>query len=450
MGLTITNGLPTRSNGATFREAILSVQRAIEDINWVNLSTDERIEQGTQTWVERQRLIRQARDYVRLNPLAKQATSLLVNYVIGRGISLTAANKSLVGRLVDEFWYDPINRETFTSNQSMSEFLIGAFTDGAQYLVLFPDDKEGTLQLGSLDALFVEDIVFDKDNWRIPLWYKVRRPKTEYDFKGEQGHAAQGDDEYVWYRHWRNDRPLDSKGQKAPVKVEKGLIYHAKRGKGKFGVSELQAAAPWLRSHKSFMEDRVTLAKAAATVAWKKKLKNAGASEVSQEVNRLQSSLVNSTAFSEGYERNPSNAPGGTHVENEASNLEWMKTDTGASAAHSDERILRMMVGAGMGGIPNHYFGDEADSNLASATSMELPLLKAYEGWQQWLTDIIKDVLDFALTTAHDAGRIGPRDDSSRYSDRSLTAEKVLDTSSAVGIDQGPAPQEKPDAAKPA
>jgi hypothetical protein len=430
MGLTVaTNGAPARTTTHSFRESVLSIQRSIEDLNWVNLSTDERMENALPL-EERKRNMREAREYIKTNPLAKQGSALLVNYTLGRGVTLTAANKNLVGRLVDEFWFDPINRETFTSNTSMAEFIQGAFTDGAQYLVLFPDEKEGTLQLGALDAYFVEDIVFDEENWRIPLWFKVRKPKASYDFKGEAGRQAEGDDEFVWYRHWRNDRPLDSKGKKAPAKVEPGLMYMAKRGKGKWGVSEIQAAAPWLRAHKQFMKDRVTLTKAAAAIAWKKKLKNASQSDVNSEVSRVQSTLYNATYGSEGYERNPAPTSGSSYIENENSTLEWVKTDL--ASANDDERILRMMVGSGMGGIPNHYFGDEADANLASATSMELPLLKSYEGWQQWLTDIIKDITDFMLSTAHEAGRLGDRDDSSRYADRSLTQEKVLDTTAAA------------------
>lgn len=429
MGLTVAAGGRVQTTAVNVRESVLGITRAIEDLRYINLSTDERVENAVPK-EERQRLMRQARDYTKLNPLAKQATSLLTNYTMGRGVTITAANKNLVGRLVDEFWFDPINRETFTSTTSMSEFLVGAFTDASQYLVLFPDKKAGTLQLGSLDAYFVEDIVFDEENWRIPLWYKVRRPESSYDFVGEGGHMPEGDDKFVWYRHWRNERPLDSTGKKAPKKTAEGLIYHAKRGKGKWGVSEVQAAAPWLRAHKDFMEDRVTLTKAAAMIAWKKKRKNSTQSDVNAEIDRLQSSLHNSLPAGEGYERNPATASGGTVVENENSNLEWMKTDL--ASGNADERILRMMVGSGMGGIPNHYFGDEANSNLASATSMELPLLKAYEGWQQWLTDIIKDVIDFMLTTAHESGRLGERDDSSRYANRSLTQEKVLDTTAAA------------------
>lgn len=434
MGLTVVNGrAESASPHADLRESALSLARAIEDLNWINLSADpgeidERLPEK-----ERKDRMKAARMYVKNNPLAKQANALLINYTIGRGVSLTAANKNLVGRLVNEFWNDPVNRMTFTGQQSMSDFLTGTFTDGAQYLVLFPDKDEGTLQLGYLDPLYVDDIVFDPENSRIPLWFKVTRPKTKYDFKGEFS-RLDDETETVWYRHWRNERPTDPKGKKAPKKVEPGLVYQAKRGKGKWGVSEIQAAAPWLRAHREFMEDRTTLTKAAASIAWKKKRKGSGQSDINAEAERLRSSLSNSLSTQGGYERNPPPTGASTIVENEHSNMEWVKTDTGGSNALADERILRMMAGSGMGGIPNHYFGDEANANLASATSMELPLLKQYESWQRWLGDIIRDLIEFMLATAHEAKRIGPRDDTSRYADRNLTQEKVLDTAASVGV----------------
>ena len=281
----------------------------------------------------------------------------------------------------------------------------------------------------------MEDIVTDPDNWRVPLWYKVRRPRQGYDFKAGV-YVPRTSDDFVWYRDWRNvkddddekadDRPKGRRLREAerdrdrvrrgPGRVEEGLVYRARRGRGKHGYPEMAAAVDWLKAHRDFMEDRATISRAAASIAWRKKRKNSNAADVASEVARLRSSL--SAASSTGYDRNPPLASGSTIVENESTSLEWVKTDTGGSAALADERILRMMTGSGMGGIPNHLFGDEAAANLATALAMNTPLLKAYENWQQWLSDIVQDLIGFVLETAHDAGRIGPRDDSLRYVDR--------------------------------
>jgi hypothetical protein len=429
MGLTVRNGAPAFAGprSVNLRESLLSIERALEDQNWTNLSYDRSGDETYLTRDERVTIIRRARRALRKNPLVKQAGNLLVNYTIGRGVSLTAANKTRVARIVDELVQNPTNQQTFFGYMAMSDFLKGAFTDGLAVLVMFPDEKEGALELGSIDPLLIEDVITDPDNWRIPKWVKVKRPAGEYDFNAGS-YAATTDDEHVWYREWRNTDDLDPSGKKAPKKVEPGLVMLCRRGKSKLGESEVESALDWVNAHREFMENRATITRAAATFVWKKKRKNSTAQDIQAEVTRLQSSLQVGPG---GYDANPPNAPGSTIVENDYTNLEWMKNDTGGANSLADERILRMMAGSGMGGIPNHYFGDEANANLATATAMELPLLKMYESWQKWLGDIISDVVTFALETAHEAGNLGPRDDAKKYSDRTTTAQQVLDTSSA-------------------
>lgn len=43
------------------------------------------------------------------------------------------------------------------------------------------------------------------------------------------------------------------------------------------------------------------------------------------------------------------------------------------------------MVAAGTG-LSVHYLGDPSTGNLATATAMELPQIKLFEGWQLWFT----------------------------------------------------------------
>jgi hypothetical protein len=86
---------------------------------------------------------------------------------------------------------------------------------------------------------------------------------------------------------------------------------------------------------------------------------------------------------------------------NEAIDLEWMKTDTGAANAKEDAKMLLMVGGAGMGTMV-HYFGEGGDANLATAQSMELPMVKTYEDWQQWIDDEYKEWIRYSLTAALD------------------------------------------------
>jgi hypothetical protein len=437
----ISNGQAVRVVSAPYaalREAVNEVTRALEDQTWTNLSSDER--RGDAPYDERRATIERSRRAIRRYPLAKQAVKLLVNYVLGQGITLRANDKEHVARIVDEFWEDPVNRAVLTSHAAMGDALRSCFSDGGLYIVLFPDKEAGKLQLGLLDALYVEDIISDPENWRVAKWYKVRKPSGKYDFASGTW-VPESSDEVVWYRDWHNtdeappepeDKPEDKpkrRGRKAradhPLKVEDGLVYYvAINRRGLFGEPEPAAALDWLNEHRAFMEDRATINRAASSIAWRTKQKGTVAS-VAAEAARLRTTL-SSTAGA--WDRNPPPATASHLLENENSQTDWMRTDTGGAAALADERILRMMVGSSLGGIPNHIFGDEAAANLATATAMGTPLNKAMEQWQTLFGDMIQDLLTFLLETAHEAGRVGPRDDSVKYDDRSNKAQAAIDT----------------------
>jgi hypothetical protein len=426
---------------AALREAVTDVSRALEDATWTNLSADARLTDAP--YEERKALVERSRRFCRRHPLAKQATKLLINYVLGAGITLRANDKSKVARLVDEFWNSPVNQSVFTGQAAMADALKGIFSDGDLFLVLLPDENAGTMELGMIDATFVEDIVGDKDNWKVPKWYKVRKPKGHFDFNSGVWVPESGAD-FVWYRDWKNEDELperpkrarkDSGNADAPYEVEPGLVYHvAINRRGLFGEPETAAAMDWLAAHKRFMENRATINEAAAQVAWRKKQKGTVAS-VQAEAARLRSHLSASAA---AWDSNPPPSAGATVVENENSTMEWVKTDTGGAAATNDERILRMMLGAGMGGIPNHIFGDEAQANLATATAMNTPMHKSYEQWQVLTRQIVTDLISAHLANCHKAGRIGPRDDSGKYQDARSRNAPTTDGPKQLGAGSQP------------
>jgi predicted ABC-type ATPase len=435
---------------AALREAVNEVTRALEDQSWTNLSSTAGENRGDAPHHERKALIERSRLFCRRSPLAKQSVKLLQNYVLGQGVTVRANDKEQVARIVDEFWEDPVNAAVFTSHDAMSDALRTIYTDGDLFLVLFPDKDTGSLQLGILDALFVEDIVSDPNNWKVAKWYKVNRPVGHYDFATGHWIPDGTAEEFVWYRDWRNDdevvappvtgkrkRGKGRENSKAPARVEEGLVYHvAINRRGLFGEPEPAAALDWLKAHKDFMENRATINAAAATIAWRKKQKGSvGSVQVAAE--QLRSRL---TASAAGWDTNPPPAAGSTVVENENSTMEWVSTNTGAANALADERILRMMVGSAFGGIPNHIFGDEAAANLATATAMNTPMQRMYAQWQKLLGDVIDDVLGFLLDCQHEAGNIGPRDDSKKYGgdERHDNPEKVLDKPQATAEPRRP------------
>jgi len=62
-------------------------------------------------------------------------------------------------------------------------------------------------------------------------------------------------------------------------------------------------------------------------------------------------------------------------------------------------------------GIFNHYFGEGGDANLATAQSMELPMVKTFEDWQEWVNTSLLRILKFVITIATDEENAGDQID---------------------------------------
>lgn len=63
-------------------------------------------------------------------------------------------------------------------------------------------------------------------------------------------------------------------------------------------------------------------------------------------------------------------------TENQQVEHESFKIDSGAMGAEKDGQMIRSQISAATH-FPQHYLGDIGSANLATATSMELPVLQA-------------------------------------------------------------------------
>jgi len=80
-------------------------------------------------------------------------------------------------------------------------------------------------------------------------------------------------------------------------------------------------------------------------------------------------------------------------VEGSGSNLDPIKTDSGATNAEKDAKLLKLQVCAATG-IPEQYYGDISTGNLATAKTVELPMLKQFQNYQTKWADAYTDILN--------------------------------------------------------
>jgi hypothetical protein len=258
--------------------------------------------------------------------------------------------------------------------------------DGDLFFVFFQSDTDEPL-IRYLDALQVQAIITAEHDSEQILGYK----RTD----------ARGDVHY--YRDWTAE-DSDIEGAKDPQTLQVITQWDDDRGEkvyhldfdslDKRGNGLLTTALGWTREHRRFMEARVALTQALSKFAWKLTAK-VGEKGIAAIQQRLQSSL-SMTGFTGAPERNPPPAPGGTFVNNAGADMVPMPRATGSGDSKEDGNQLKLMVCAATG-IMLHYFGDPSTGNLATATAMELPMLKMFQSYQQLWQDAWRDIFSITL-----------------------------------------------------
>lgn len=149
---------------------------------------------------------------------------------------------------------------------------------------------------------------------------------------------------------------------------------------------------PWAIAYRDFLKDRVAIARAVSMFV-DKVIVDGGEKAINQVANRLASSLSSGGSS----ETNPRPPAGATWLENKAATRERMDLTTGAQDAETDG--VALLAQAGLAGrVYAHYLGRGANVyRLATATSMERPLLRAFNRYQLFWASIWRDLAKYVL-----------------------------------------------------
>jgi hypothetical protein len=355
------------------------IELALDDRGWLtpNARTFQELDPAT-----RNIKIAQSRMYWTADPLAKQAVRLWTDYSLGSGLSYHCEDDGTQSSL-DQFMKDRRNRRLTSAigqRRSSHKLLI----DGDLFFAFFQSKTDQPL-IRYLDPLQVHEIISAEDDDECILGYKRKdaKGKTFYypDWAAEDDQLADAIDPETKQRvTWTADAPK---------------IYHiAFDAIGKRGNGLLTSCLGWTREHRRFMEARVAITQALAKFAWKLTTKG-GQNVVNAVQKKLQSSL-STTGFTGAPEKNPPPAPAATYIGNQGADMVPMPRATGAGDSKEDSNQLKLMVCAATG-IMLHYFGDPSTGNLATATAMELPMLKMFAAYQQMWQDAYRDIFAIAL-----------------------------------------------------
>jgi len=348
------------------REATQSVEAdlALEDAGWINPSgaTGDVISgAGRITNLKLSRL------YSIKDPLGKQSIRLWTDYTFGSGMT-SHSEEEKTEEVRSAFWESKANQSVLSARgqrKSSDKLLI----DGEVFFAIFLGEES---RIRMIDPLEITEIITDADDKENVMFYKRVWTDT-------QGISHTGI--YRSTTNMENKAAKDSTGASIQ-KTEDALVYHLTYNTiTQRGNPLLLPALIWIKYYTKFMASRIAVMLALAKFAWKTKVKG-GQATVDAIKAKTDAQQINAAS---------------QIIENLGSNTTPIKTETGAQAAYQDGRQIKLMIAAAVG-IPEQYFGDISIGNLATAKTVELPMMKMFQSYQAIWGDAYKDINKIVFT----------------------------------------------------
>jgi hypothetical protein len=301
------------------------------------------------------------------NPLANAIVEMGVNFVLGEGLTISAAHPR-VQKLLDSFWNDPSNRMNLRQYDLATELSVY----GELFIRFYVDLPTGSVTVRQIDPSLIDEIECDPED--IETVRRVhRRPTATVTTSGSAPSLDDPGTNGVW---------LSVPNEVMHFAVNK--VSNAKRGK-----SDLATLLPWLRRYKDWLIDRVRINKYRSVFLWDVKLAGADTSTIKAKMME--------------YATPPS--PGSVLVHNEGEEWNAVQPRIAADDVAADGHAIKLMIAVGAG-LPEHYLSDGGDVNRATAAEMGLPVVKKYRRRQDYLGYVLRAILDRVITEASRAGKL--------------------------------------------
>lgn len=421
------------------------LMKEMDTIAWQQLDYMGGSEQDLKA-VERRRIVQQIRVGWMRDPQIGSVVDLYNDFVLGRGVPKPTARDSEVQKVIDEAWEDEDNKLVLTTYPAQLALNTDLTLQSNLFLLGFGEGADGKFKLSMLDHDSVENVVRDQDNRRRITYFVARERRIKWDFENDaptiadtapdtKGHIRNPREHIVgpesydgrirYYQHHEHEpRP----GQEAPPeKLGEGRVYSValnRTGEMAFGHPSLDRVLRWANAFNKFMESRVDLAQAAAALIMKRKVKGTPG-QVRQIANKAlsrRSEIGRRVDPSEGSDGSLQGMRSGSVVtENEGVEHEAFNLNSGAQNANTDSQMIRSQISAASH-MPQHYLGDVGSANLANATAMELPVIKAVESRQEVIEGIVKWFVDSVIERAIETGRLKKELSDKEYNEK-LEAE---------------------------
>lgn len=349
----------------------------------------------------RREIVTESREAYVWDPVTGRIVDLYTDFGFAINIEIVPQDSAAI-----EPWgefFTATRNSAVLGTRSISILSQEVLTAGELFFVMFISKTDGQSTLRYIKTEEIVEIITLPDDGGIPLFY-IR------EYSPSEGSVPIK----VAYPDWRatpaellkaklpDDIKLAHKertvslGNDTQAGTDVKMLHAAHRVKSGSlrGFPLMTAGVDWARAYRNFLQDRAAVARAVATFVDKLSTKG-GSRAKDQLIATLQSGLVGNP--SRGYDDNPPPAAGSTWVDNEQLTRDRMPLTTGAGDAEKDGSGLLGQAGLA-GGVYLHWLGRGPSYRLATATAMELPVLRAFNRYQLFWSSVWSDIGKIVLT----------------------------------------------------
>lgn len=340
-------------------------------------------------------MIRKSRELSRFDPNAKAGLSTLVNYVMGKGLTISPkTDDPLVWYIWREFWTAERNK------MALKQFELPGrtFRDGELFIEFFDKDENGE-KTGKTTIRFVDPLLVKPD------------PTDPAQGAGQNGEESihngvvtdPEDVEKVKYYtvQLREDPNKFRKIQaKDMLHIKINVDSDQKRGE-----TALLSVLSMVKHYQQWLDNRIILNKMRSAIVLVKQV-NGSPTEVASMANTMPT-----VRNAPGAADRKQNIRGGTMITaGPGVEYKMLSSNLNATDAKEDGRNIKLNIAAGMN-MPEYIFGDASNNNYASSLIAEAPFVKAIQYWQIFFEYFWGQIYRRVIQNAVDAGVIEAPDD---------------------------------------
>lgn len=308
----------------------------------------------------RRMVLEQCNSVYHRNPLANTAVQYTADFVIGDGFNLQCKNYE-----VEEFLQEFIEHADNCIREYERQALIDLQKDGELFLRIF--EEQGRVAAVPLRAWECEGIKTEKGFFRRKEFYRFQFHQSEGDVAGNQQSTEQED-------------------------VDADEIIHVAINRSAYelrGRPDLYRILAWLRADREFLENRARQNHWRNALLWLVQVAAGGNPNALAQV-------------SAKFRKPPE--PGTVVTVTDKVNVTPLSNPVGAGDAAEDGRQIKLRNIMGMR-LPEYFFADGYNANLATAKSQQLPAITKFSAYQRIMIEQLwKPLFKRVLQVAVDAG----------------------------------------------